>query len=553
MTRSKTVRIFVALSTVLLALCSLGERRPTLAFAKQGNVTITQQNNSDATYDAYLVFRADIDARDQASDVSWPDDETKAAVLSFLDGHGYPSWLEGKHEGHDQHNLAQNAAEYIIAMISGSESDLGAATTPRSTAGRSFANALASHLAGQGIRPDGTASSGRVFEGEQGLWLFVTTSATIDSENEAGSGPIWLPLGGSVSQILEKSDIPTLDMKVREDSNGDWGKVADSNRNQALSYRLTGTLPENFDSFPTYHYRFDVAFPSGIELDAEGGSGVSKSLKVKVGDREATIDGNELAASYEKGRLTIDFANLKSNHWTDFSINKDTVITVSYAARLNRNATVGVPGNVCEAQLTYTGDPVSAEDARSETVDVAVFTYQMSLIKVDKQTKDKLEGAVFSIQVAQGNSDAESRGLYIQEDGSLGTSIHAFTTGKSGTLAIAGLDEGTYLINEVTAPDGYLALGDVVTLSIESELSEVDRSLKSFRATSSSQASTLVEVQSDKGTLALSIENERQPPKDVARSPIETLAQTGVGPIAGTLVLAGVFVTLIASRRRPRH
>ena len=380
----------------------------------------------------------------------------------------------------------------------------------------------------------------------------MTTSATIDTENEAGTGPIWLPLGGSVSQILEKSDIPTLNMEVREDSSGDWGKAADSNREQALTYRLTGTLPENFDSFPMYHYRFDVAFPSGIELDTGGGSGFSQSLKVKVGDREATVDGDELAASYEKGHLTIDFANLKSNRWKDYNINKDTVITVSYVAHLNRDATVGVPGNACEAQLTYTGDPVGAGDARSETVDVAVFTYQMSLIKVDKQTKDKLEGAVFSIQVAQGNSDAESRGLYVQEDGSLGTSIHAFTTGKSDTLVISGLDEGTYLINEVTAPDGYLALGDVVTLSIESELSDVDRSLKSFRATSSSQAPTLVEVQSDKGTLTLSIENERQP-KDVPHSPTEALAQTGVGPIAGSLVLAGVFLTLVASRRRPRH
>ena len=119
-----------------------------LAFAEQGSITVTQQNNQGATYDAYLVFRANIDEHDQASDITWPNDETKQAVLSFLDDNGYKSWLDGKRDGMNQHDLAQNAAEYVADMISGSETDLGAATIPRSITGRSFAHALARNLAG---------------------------------------------------------------------------------------------------------------------------------------------------------------------------------------------------------------------------------------------------------------------------------------------------------------------------------------------------------------------------------------------------------------------
>lgn len=523
-----------------------------LAFAEQGSITVTQRSNSGATYDAYLVFLADIDEHDQASNIAWPSDETKQAVLSFLDENGYQSWLDGKRDAMDQHDLAQNAAEYVTAMISGSETDLGAATTPRSTAGRSFANTLARYLAGQGIEPDGTVSDGKPFEGEQGLWLLVTTGSTIDSEGEAGTGPIWVPIGGSISQILEKSDIPTLNMEVREDSKETWGTVADSNIGQSLSYRLTGTLPENLDSFPTYHYRFEVSFPDGIELDIGHGSDLSSSLQVKIGDQDATLDGDELSASYENGHLIVDFADLRSSHWDGFGIDKDTVITVTYTAHLDHEAVVGIPGNTCTAKLSYSGDPVNDGDTYSEAIATTVFTYQMSLIKVDKQTKDKLGGAVFSIQVAQDNSDEQSRGLYVQGDGSLGTIIHSFTTNDSGTLLIAGLDEGTYLINEVSAPNGYKATGDVIKLSVESNLSDVDRSLKAFRATSSSKTSTQIVVLSDKGMLTLTVENERQSHGEPNR-PNEALAQTGVGPIAGILVLTGIFVALVSSARKPRQ
>ena len=549
MTKPKKTRTLGMLLAALVLLLLLHADATTPAWARQGSVTISHQNNEKATYDAYLVFRADIDEQDHASNVSWPDDQTKRAVLSFLNENGYPSWLASRYEDPGQHDLAQNAAEYIAAMVTISETDAGAATQPRSTGGRSFASALARHLAREGISPTGTATTGEPFEGEQGLWLFVTTGTTIDAEGEAGTSPIWLPLGGSLSQVMEKSAVPTLHMEVMEDSSGTWGKVADAHRGQALSYRLTGTLPANIGSFPSYHYRFDVSLPKGVELDMAKDSTLSECLKVTVGGREVPIDGTNFVASNEGGHLSLDFADLRSSHWEGYGINGDSTITLEFPARLGKDATVGVPGNICSAQLTYTADPVTGVDGRSETVDVATFTYLMSIVKVDKQTKSQLGGAAFSIQVAQDNSDEQSRGLYVQEDGSLGTPVHTFETKADGTTDISGLDEGSYLINEVYAPEGYQAIGEPIKLSIESELSDVDRSLKGLRTTCDSQATTQVMVLPDKGALTLTVENARQE-REVPPGPTEALAQTGVGPVAGMLVVAGAIVLLAAAWQR---
>lgn len=549
MVTAKSTTILRAWGMTLLMLCVLGSAWTRPAYAEQGELTITQKHNAGATYDAYLVFLADIAQDDTASNISWPNDETKQAVLVFLDENGYQSWLDGKAGGPEQHDLAQNAAEYVALMITGSEENVGVAKTPGSPEGSSFAQALARALARQGIEPTGNVSSDAVFKGEQGLWLFVTNSSSLDARNEAGTRPLWVPLGGSAAQVNEKSAIPSLTLEVREDSTGTWGKVADSNRGQDLPYRVTGTLPADFASYTTYHYRIDVAFPDGIELNLPKGQDLSQALSVKLGDRKATIDGKELSATYENGHLIVDFADLRSDHWEEFGIDSDTPIVVEYLAHLNNAAVIGVPGNACTAQLTYTCDSVSDAEAQSELAEVATLTYRMSLIKVDAQTKDQLKGASFSVQVAQENADAASRGLYVQEDGSLGTPIHLFTTGESGMLGISCLDEGTYLVSEVTAPTGYQLLQEPITLVIESELSDADRTLKSLKAVASSKATTSVDVLSDKGILTLTVENAKGP-SEVTEGPRKALAQTGVGPLAAMLLAAGLGVLVISLPRR---
>lgn len=519
-------------------LLALGIGLPgTTAYAAEASVTITQRNNEQATYDAYQIFAADISEDDQATHVAWASPDMQRTVLAFLDSHGYTQWLADNHPGGDQRDRPQNAAEYLAQQIASSRTDEGANTTPRTTAGSSFANELAQFLASNSAHKQ-TALSGEPFKGAEGYWLFVTTDATTQDYNEAGSAPIYLALGGSVSTVYEKSSVPTIDKEVLEDSTDTWGKVADANVLQALSYRLTGTLPTNYGAFAHYHYKFTDTLSDGLDLAIPEGTDLASSLVVRIGERQAPIDGENLKATYANRVLTIEFSDLKSPCWEKYGITKDTVISVTYQAHLNASCRLGAPGNPNDVWLTYTDDPVSEGDGRTREVPVKVFAYKLRLTKTDGQTLEPLAGAVFSIQVAESNADATSRGMYVQADGSLANEAHRFETNDDGLIEVQGLDEGTYRICELASPDGYTASGDAIDLVITSTLDGTGRTLTALQASvdvpdgQQGLLADVSEVDGNAGTVLLNVSNDR----------LLTLPLTGQAglPLGGLVALAMV-------------
>ena len=449
----------------------------TPATAETGTITITQQSNEGARYDAFMLFSADIDQNDRAKRVGWADEETKAAVLGFIDGETYGEWLAERHPGEGQHDRAQVAAEYVAEMIGASATDEVAATTPRTVAARTFASRLAQAVAGSGVGHE-LASAGTAFEGDEGFWLFVTTDDTTEDNGEAGTAPIWVPLGGTASSILEKSATPTIDKEVREDSTGEWGKVADANTSQDLDYRLTGTLPSNFGAFDLYHYKFTDTLEDGLAIDATPET-IADAITVSIDGEEVAVDGEELKATYEGNVLTVEFADLKSGHWEGLGITAASVVTVEYPCHMNEGRNIGAAGNLNGAYLTYTDDPVWLGDGRTDEVDVRVFAYKVSLRKVDEQTDEPIAGAGFTI-AAGGDGDPT---LYVQQDGSLAATPHEFVTGDDGTFEVMGLDEGTYVLSEVTVPEGWNAIDDDIALAVTSELEGESLSLVGLAAT----------------------------------------------------------------------
>ncbi len=454
---------------ISLSLCGL-QSPTTASAAESGTITINQLHNSGATYDTYLVFKADISEDNEAMHVSWSSDAMKQVVLPFLDANDYETWLTANHPDANQHDRAQNACEYIAYMITGSATDTTAATTPRTTQARTFATELARTLANNNAAPHQTATSGEAFTGPEGYYLFVTTDTTTTSYGEAGTAPMWIPLGGSVTAIEEKSAVPTVNKEVYEDSKGEWGKVADANTGQAIDYRLTGTLPSNYGAFTTYHYRFDDTLESGLTIDVPSEGSIKDVISVTVGDRAAVIDGDELKASYENNKLTVEFKDLKDDYWTGFGINANTTITITYQAHMNTDRAIGSAGNLNGVYLTYTDDPVSDGNGRTSEVKVRVFAYKVTLHKVDEQTNEPLKGTGFVIRMADNNSDVASRGKYVQQDGSLGDSSYEFTTDDNGSFTVKGLDEGTYVFSEVTTPEGWKPIDADIVLTISSNL-----------------------------------------------------------------------------------
>ncbi len=513
--RALHASVMACLSLTLLAGMASA---PRLALADTGTITIRQHHNQGATYDAYQLFEARISPDDKATRIRWASEDMKATLLAFIDANGYAEWLAREHPDEGLHDRAQVAAEFIGESICGSSTDVGAATTPRTTAALSFSQALARALASDASIEHETVPSQTCFTGEQGLWLFVTTDSTTEAADEAGSAPMWIPLGGSVSEIDEKSSVPTVDKEVREDSTGRWGKAADANTAQDLSYRLTGTLPTNFGAFDSYHYRFTDKLDPGLRLSIPEGEDVSEALTVRVGDHEVAVDGDKLSASLTDNVLVVDFADLKDQAWNALAIDKDTTITVEYTAHMNDQRVIGSAGNPNSVHLTYTDDPISGGDGHTDEATVRVFAYRLALTKVDEQTGEPIPGAGFTIRVRDDSSDEGSRGLFVQADGSLASSAHEFATSAGGTFEVLGLDEGTYVISETTVPEGYVPPAHDIALTVDSELdgqaASLSRLSSSICGTDGEDAESVCvaevsAVDGNAGSLSVRMTNER--------------------------------------------
>ncbi len=519
------------------------------ALAEQGSITIHQRHNERATYDAFLVVSADISQDDRATNMSWPDGKTRDVVLSFLDGQGYGDWLDERHPGDTQHDRPQNAAEYISLMMGSTEGDGDGARVPQTPEGRSFASSLARSLAASpDIQPQ-HALADTPFEGPQGLWLFVTNPQGTTA-GDAGTAPIWVPLGGSTKTMYEKASVPTLGKQVREDSTGEWGLSADAHVGQEVEYLLTGSLPETFGSYSHYRYRITDTLSEGLELSVPNGSDAAHAVLIRIDGQEVAPNGRDLAVEEHDGVLTIDFADLRSQAWQGFDLDGETTITVSYQAHLTHAARTGAEGSENSAVLTYTNDPVTGgEGITSPIPSPQVFTYQLLLHKVDGDTRSPLAGARFTIEAAQDGTDAAAAGRYVQADGSLGERPHEFVTDDEGTCAIRGIDEGSYVIRETASPDGYALPTTGIAFSLASELSNVQPGLERLTAQTGSEIATVLSVDVRTGTTTLEVRNapSRETPSPPAtQRPIERLAQTGVGPIALPLIVTGALLVAIA-------
>jgi uncharacterized surface anchored protein len=175
---------------------------------------------------------------------------------------------------------------------------------------------------------------------------------------------------------------------------------------------------------------------------------------------------------------------------------------------------------------------------------------------VDKQTGEPVSGAGFTIRVSDKNSDEESRGLYVQADGSLASSAHEFVTSGDGTFEVRGLDEGTYIISETTTPKGYLRLNEGITIAVNSELNGQTISLAKLSSNISdadgeepdtARIAEVNTVDGNAGSVTIQVANERW-------IPMPLTGQTGLrGPVGlgtGLVVLAAVG---LAARRSSRH
>ena len=368
-----------------------------------------------------------------------------------------------------------------------------------------------------------------------------------------------LPLEGSTSEIAEKADTSSVTKEVREDSSQEWRHTADSHVGQVIEYRLIGTLTANYEAYDSYHLCLTDTLSPGLRLEVPQDADLSEALEVRIDGKAVPLDGDHVKLSYEGNVLVIDLADLRDAAWADHEIGGSSIVSVSYRASLTDQAAVGKAGNQNEAYLTYTCDPLTKAEDRTVEARTQVFTYQLELTKLDGRAGTGLGGARFTIRVAGRPADGGTSGPYLQPDGSLGTQAHEFETDATGKVTVSGLDEGTYLISETKAPEGFERLAGDLTLVVMSELDDQELGLSRLTATVEASQAKVSAVDSDSGCVHVTVSNTPSPrkaqgqPTSSGSKAVEKLAQTGVGPVAEALLACGlVLVGISRARRRGR-
>lgn len=325
----------------------------------------------------------------------------------------------------------------------------------------------------------GTALTALTTQLATGYYLIVDSTA----DGQTVYNPAVLAITSDIT-ITDKTDVPTLEKKVQENKKsvtGEYGNgfndVADYNIGDEVPFHLIGSVPD-MSQYETYTYKFTDTFDKGFDavntnnvkvylsndkkLDLEGESadtditsyfsGTNGSIQYTA----ATEAQGEAAGT--KATLTVSTKDLKKA--ATYSKSQPQYVIVSYTAKLNAKAEIGLPGNVNEAYLTYSNKPDQSGTGNNNTNDtphdkVIVFTYGLDVTKVDsKESGTKLKDAEFKLKNSDDKwatiTDGKVTGWTATEnDGSV------LKSDAEGNFKVTGLDDGTYTLVETKAPAGY--------------------------------------------------------------------------------------------------
>lgn len=538
------------------------------------------KGNENNRYKAYQIFTADVIDGDNGkvvSNVAWASPEAKQAVL------GYLKTVTGS-------DITEDSTEQdVINYLTGNSSGTGSTTAIKND---NLFNELAKKIE-TSVTQAGSFGARDTFqptnnEGNalQGYYLIVTdmTSITRDDtkDTSTATSPIFAIVGAGGVTVDEKTSIPTVSKAVYDDGDKNWmsnggdiltspNKAADSAMDDWVDYKLVGTVASNIDTYSDYKYVFTDKLPNSMTPKFVDGSGNN------VPDVTVKIDNQIVKKDVEHGYtksfsadnvLTVGFKNLKDcvdvkdNHIT---VNADSKVTVEYKAKLdstkifdNDGKIKGIfDGLVGKAQtntvkLTYSNNPHVEGTGDTVVYPAYDYTYGIDVTKVgsDKDENDKypaLGNVEFTLQEVVGGSAQEQ---YIDAKGvkHIDAKDALLKTDQDGKISVVGLDEGTYILKEVTPAPGYNnSAKDGVTFTIRRTLNQVGQDVAPSGSTIvdglevTKDATTTTEV----GKLSFTIVDKKG-----SNLPLTGFNGVTFTWIAGGAVLCIGVAHLIRSRKR---
>ena len=453
-------------------------------FAAEGVYSITITNDKAGhTYEAYQIFAGTV-----ASDAEQEGNETGPML-------GNITWGTGV-----------NGDELLVALKAADNEKYGACATAADVAealgaegataadAAAFAEIAAQHLTG--THYDSTEGDGvyTISNLPAGYYLVKDQDDSLQGEEDTATEYIVQVLG-NVTMEPKDSDIPTVEKKVSEEDyrqddgyGTTYNDVADWDIGDSVPFKLIGSIPD-MSAYNTYEYIFTDTLSNGLTLQVETINvyiAINRDDEVHnyvplTEDVDYTLTPNNVENG--GGSFSIAFDDLKTAPYIDQG-NRNYVI-VTYDAILNANAEIGLDGNPNSVYLEFSNNPNGDGLGRTTEDTVIVFTYELGGTKVDGENNDTtLPGAQFVLfngghtrvaAVVNGKLSgwSELPGGYLAAnheeipDDAWAEVVNAtITSDEDGLFSVAGLDDGTYYLREIKAPDGYNLLEDDLKIVI---------------------------------------------------------------------------------------
>lgn len=255
---------------------------------------------------------------------------------------------------------------------------------------------------------------------------------------------------------VAKKTEPTVDKDLVDGTTkdvDDSGKEIDTaSVGDVVKYEVKLTPPDYPDNAVNKTLFVTDTMSEGLDYD-------SSSLTINFNSKAITADANGV---FKDGETTVATVVTEGNTFYlnfvyDAICGTDGTpydpLTVTYSARVNENAVVGIPGNKNHVKMYYANNPTTGStfipDDTNKTPDNAegvtkkekeeiLYTYQLSFKKTG-ENNEALPGAVFGIY-----SDEACTKL-----------IDIVTTNEAGYAVSTSIAKGDYWIREIKAPAGY--------------------------------------------------------------------------------------------------
>ena len=542
--------------------------------------SITIRNDKEGhTYEAYQIFAGTV-----SSDAA-TDGETGGPMLGDI------TWGSGVNDASHAELLAALKADATIGALAGMPDAADAAAVAAALDGANAETAAAFADVVSRFLSD-TATESTAGEGvytidnlDAGYYLVKDQDGSLQGAADTATDYIVQVLG-NVAMEPKDSGIPTVLKKVYDeefavnDEEGTYGTgyndVADWDIGDRVPFKLIAAVPQNIDSYEEYTFIFHDTLSAGLTLDPE-------SLHVYVTET-TNANINEFLPQNEDlydvsdvdvdGSFTVTIPNIKALNSHDHAAN---FIIVAYDAILNANAEIGLDGNPNSVSLEFSNDPNGDGLGRTAEDTVIVFTYELDGTKVDGKTQAALQNAKFVLLNGAKTEAAMVVDGKVKEWVKVATEAAAddvqmpetyegwlelnqqhngliLTSAEGGTFKIAGLDDGTYFLREIQAPNGYNLLEEDVQLVITATTANgqdwnsgiATDALKGLTITVDNGAAQNGDL--DTGIVNVTVENNRG----------ATLPETGgMGTtlfyIIGGLLVVGAGILLVVRIRMKAH